>query len=40
MSDIFSGLESMGLVGLSSVNIYEEEKPRKKQINQALSYRK
>ena len=30
MSDIFSGLESMGLVGLSSVNIYEEEKTEEK----------
>lgn len=26
MSDFFSGLESMGLNGLSSINIYEEEK--------------
>lgn len=27
MSDVFSGLESLGLTGLSKVKIYEEEKP-------------
>ena len=27
MSDVFSGLESLGLTGLSNVKIYEEEKP-------------
>ena len=31
MSDVFSGLESMGLVGLSGVKIYEEEKKENKQ---------
>lgn len=33
MSDIFSGLESLGLTGLSKVKIYEEEKQEKVKVS-------